>query len=240
VSSTALRYLTSIPQGTGLCATCHEPVQEYQCMDQTLMPMYCPTCLTKNQLEADREAARKAHRVLYAKQKLRPGLEHCSFSSYRPNGNSGPYGRCLLYAETFRPSDGHGLALQGGVGTGKTHLAVSIARRIPGAFVINAVDLLEAIRDSFDGTPTKVYRTATDAPLLVLDDMGKAKPTEWALERFYHLINFRIENLLPIIITTNDDPRSWDMHWTPAIADRVRGACELIEFAGLSHRAQKR
>jgi len=73
-----------------------------------------------------------------------------------------------------------------------------------------------------------------------LDDMGKAKPSEWVSESLYALINYRIENKLPIVITTNDKPDNWDHRWTPAVADRIRGACELIEFTGLSHRSPKR
>jgi DNA replication protein DnaC len=241
VSSTA-KLLDSIPQGTGTCEACAEEVAPYDYRGCTFTPKLCPSCIEAEQLNADRKAQRHANRHLHEQQQLRRAFEDYRFDTYSPNGNRRAYERCRLYAETFRAGAGDGLALQGGVGVGKTHLAVSVARLVPGAYVINAVELLQEIRDSFgpDGKPTKTYQRCLVAPLLVLDDMGKAKPSEWALERFYQLINYRIENMLPIVVTTNDPPDSWDMRWGEAVADRIRGACSLVEFVGLSHRALRR
>jgi len=241
VSSTA-RLLSFIPQGTGTCGVCNDPVTPYEFRGHVHIPILCPECHKEEQLEADKEAQRKAQRSLVAQQSFRPGFEEFTFDAYRPNGNRRAYDRCRLYVDTFRAAGGRGLALQGGVGLGKTHLGVSVARCVPGAYVINTVELLDEIRKSFapDGQPTKTYQKCCEAPLLVLDDMGKAKPTEWVLERLYQLVNYRIENQLPIILTTNDDPQAWDARWTPAIADRIRGACDLIEFTGLSYRSCNR
>jgi DNA replication protein DnaC len=205
------------------------------------MPTSCPACIERAKLEQDRLAVRSATRDIFQQQTLPPGLRGLSFESYSPNGNRRAYDRCLLYADTVGSGNGRGLALQGGVGTGKTHLGVSVARRVAGSYVINAVELLDDLRSSFapGAIPTDTYRRCLRTPLLVLDDMGKQKPSDWVAERLYHLVNYRVEHLLPMIVTTNDAPDNWDNRWTEAVADRIRGACDLVLFTGLSHRRPK-
>lgn len=239
--SSTFGLLAHIPQGDGTCR-CGEHVEPYEFRGHRFVPTTCPRCQEKERLDQDRKAVRAANRNLHPQQQLRAGFEGFTFDAYAPNGNRRAYDQCLLYADTVRSSDGRGLALQGGVGIGKTHLGVSIARRVPGAYVINVAELLQELRSSFgaDGRPTKVYQRCKDAPLLVLDDMGKAKPSEWVAEALYALINYRVENKLPMVITTNDQPDNWDNRWTPAVADRIRGACDLVEMSGLSHRTLKR
>jgi DNA replication protein DnaC len=67
-------------------------------------------------------------------------------------------------------------------------------------------ELLRAIRNGYKGegdTAEKLVQAAETAPLLVLDDLGAEKPTEWVQEQLFIIINRRYEELLPTLITTN-------------------------------------
>lgn len=105
-----------------------------------------------------------------------------------------------------------GLMLIGPYGCGKTHLAAAILHQsaedgIHGIFVV-VPELLAKIRSSYnahDGKADEIIEAAKEAPLLVLDDLGAEKASEWVKEQLYMLINHRYEHMMPTVITTNND-----------------------------------
>ena len=100
--------------------------------------------------------------------------------------------------------------LVGPYGCGKTHLAASIVHRcaefgIAGVFVV-VPELLARIRTSYrtgDGKAEAVIDMAKSAKLLILDDLGAEKASEWVKEQLYMLVNYRYEHMLPTVVTTN-------------------------------------
>ena len=117
------------------------------------------------------------------------------------------------YAEQFpgRLNDGVGLLFTGTYGTGKTHLAVAICHEVisQGHLPVfgTMISLLDRVKATFQESSleaeNEVFKKYTTCDLLVIDDLGKEKPTEWAVEKLYHIINARYEECLPIIVTTN-------------------------------------
>ena len=103
-----------------------------------------------------------------------------------------------------------GLMLVGPYGCGKTHLAAAILHRcaeygVAGMFVV-VPELLARIRTSYrtgDGKAEAVIDTAKNAKLLILDDLGAEKASEWVKEQLYMLVNYRYEHMLPTVVTTN-------------------------------------
>lgn len=105
------------------------------------------------------------------------------------------------------------LLLHGGSGTGKTHLAIGAMRRIheqhaQAARFWPVVDLIERFRSTFnDDSATETIESVKAemrrTPLLVLDDFGAHKSTEWAEERLFDLIDERYRDRRPLIVTTN-------------------------------------
>ena len=105
-----------------------------------------------------------------------------------------------------------GLLINGPVGTGKTHAAWLAAAEWcaatgtwprPGNVIVQRVtDLLDALRPQDDRTLVRV-RDCQSADLLVLDDIGAEKPSEWAAERLYMIVDHRYVHCLPLIVTTN-------------------------------------
>ena len=106
-----------------------------------------------------------------------------------------------------------GLLLLGSCGVGKTHLAVAAITEIirgnkPGRLIFsNFQDLIQEIQASFnnDQVPSKseLLRPLLEADLLVLDELGSQKPTQFIQDILYYLINTRYNEERTTIFTTN-------------------------------------
>lgn len=106
---------------------------------------------------------------------------------------------------------GRGLWFDGPVGTGKTSLAILVAKAAKDAGHSYAVypvpRLLAEIKRTFDrdasDTYLGVFRRLCTVDLLVLDDLGAEKQTEWVLEQLYSIVNERWQDRRSIVVTTN-------------------------------------
>ena len=180
------------------------------------------------------------------------------------NSNRKAFTVCKEYADTFEkkrpgtnnPDPGrNGLFITGPKGIGKTHLAAAIANQImnQGTAVIckTMIDLLDGIRTTFDPatqtTSSSVLAIYKDVPLLIIDDIGKEPPTEWAISTIYNIINGRYEALMPTIVTTNYTDEQLLQRLTPprgdavtadAAIDRLREMCSGLLMAGPSWRSR--
>ena len=114
---------------------------------------------------------------------------------------------------------GQGLWFDGPVGTGKTSLAMLVAKAARDAgrsFAVYPVPLLLAeIKRTFDRDSSDNYlaffRRLCPVDLLVLDDLGAEKQTEWVLEQLFSIVNERWQDRRAIVVTTNlpdPDPES--------------------------------
>jgi len=111
----------------------------------------------------------------------------------------------------FAKSPDGWLVFVGVNGCGKTHLAAAIANHRlkegkPVKFVV-VPDLLDHLRSTFSPqSPVsydQVFEEVENAPLLILDDLGKQSTTPWAEEKLYQIINHRYNHQLPTVFTTN-------------------------------------
>lgn len=104
---------------------------------------------------------------------------------------------------------GENLYLHGLAGNGKTHLAVATARRFAEtgrtARFYGVVDLFNQIRGSFNGQTERPNLLAPE--VLVLDDLGKVKPTEFVFQEIYAALEARWANELTTIFTANHGPK---------------------------------
>ncbi len=145
--------------------------------------------------------------------------EHCTLDSFESGfgGANRSLGAAHLRARKFvesYPVDsvGTGLLLTGSIGVGKTHLAVSILQALVAERGVSGLfydyrDLLKQVQNSYNRqvqeTELEVLRPVFEAEVLVLDELGAAKPSDWVWDTVAHILNTRYNDRRTTIITTN-------------------------------------
>ena len=137
-----------------------------------------------------------------------------TFETFEVNAvNNKAYEISKKYAENWEKykDEGIGLIFIGKYGTGKTHLAFAIAnyllnKGIPVVYE-TLINLMEKLKNGYEQYSNMEYfeiiKLYCECDLLIIDDLGKEKLSEWVLEKLFQIINSRYENMLPVIITTN-------------------------------------
>jgi DNA replication protein DnaC len=175
--------------------------------DGTRVAQPC-SCRTQRRAERLIEAARIPQR--YA---------HCKLDEYVPNyaGNNRTLAAALVQARNFvkaypLETAGNGLLLTGSIGVGKTHLAVGmlqalVADRGAKGLFYDYRDLLKQVQNSYNRsveiTELEILQPVFDAEVLVLDELGASKPTDWVWDTVAHILNTRYNDRRTTIITTN-------------------------------------
>ena len=129
-------------------------------------------------------------------------------------------------------------------GTGKTYAAACAVRMAvldgTSAKLVTTSRLLDDIRSEYDGGERGALRRAELYRLLALDDLGAERPTEWAIETLTLLIDTRVAEGLPTIVTSNyrigQIRDLWGGMAGKRVASRLAGACRPIEVKGQDRR----
>jgi DNA replication protein DnaC len=146
--------------------------------------------------------------------------EHCELSNYDtdfPGAHPSLEEAHFLatgFAKKCDPRGDKGLLIIGKIGTGKTHLAVGIMKELILTRGISCLfydyrELLKEIQNSYNATvqttELDVLRPVFETDVLVLDELGAVKPTEWVWDTVSLILNTRYNDNRTTIITTNFD-----------------------------------
>lgn len=202
-------------------------------------------CLEMNIIRCEETMAKLEERKekLLAETNLGVRFRERTFENFDRKKNPQAYDKAFGYAKDFDAHSGNGLILMGTVGTGKTHLAAAIthylAERGIGVKFGNIVDLFEDLRNSYN-TDDDILLDLKRVPLLVIDDLGKERKTEWTQEQIYAIVNYRYEHNLPLVITTNCTVKELNTRLGDATMSRIREMCEPVKVVGEDVRKEKK
>ena len=144
-----------------------------------------------------------------------------------------------------------GLFITGTYGVGKTYLASCIANELiknKNTVIFGTlIQLLDLIKDTYKDneiSDKEYLNLYSSVDLLIIDDLGKEKPTDWVLEKLFLIVNNRYNNYLPIVITTNYNRNQLrerlcinkNYSMVDSIISRLYEMCGGIEIKDKDHR----
>jgi len=165
----------------------------------------------------DCQVGLRSNRLL-SQARIPSRYEHCELSNFEPDYDGAS--RSLIsaklmagrFVEEYPLDENQGLLLVGGIGVGKTHLAVGILKELIAQKGVSCLfydyrELLKEIQNSYNPsvqtTEMEVLRPVFETEVLVLDELGAVKPTEWVWDTVSHILNTRYNDRRTTIITTN-------------------------------------
>jgi DNA replication protein DnaC len=181
----------------------------------------CPSCYGSGmEVVAGKGARRCGCRTRDAQTKLLEAARiprryiECSLSNYHPASNNGSQLRAFNLAYRLvreYPAIDRGLLLMGACGVGKTHLSAGIIRGLVekgvACLFYEFGSLLKKIQESYNAqarmSEMKVLAPVYEAEVLVLDELGASKPTDWVRDTMMQIINARYNDRKLTIFTTN-------------------------------------
>ena len=152
---------------------------------------------------------------------------------------------CRTYAATFSRNSGN-LLFIGGTGLGKTFLSACIARSVAdrGCSVVyetanHLFAKLERAKFSGDENAREEVKKYTECDLLIVDDLGTEMPGQFVTAALYSLLNDRLLENKPMVISTNLTVEELGRRYSPQIASRLHGSFNRLTFLGEDIRVMK-
>ena len=180
--------------------------------EEIIVPVWCECRKKAAEVEKKQTAAALAASRQWELRKLSlmdSALSEVRFSAADERENSASIGMCRRYADLFpqMKRENRGLLLFGSVGTGKTFTAACIANALleQGVPVLmtNFSRILNALSGLYSEEKNQYIDSLNQYSLLIIDDLGIERSTEFALEQVFNVIDSRYRSKLPLIVTTN-------------------------------------
>lgn len=165
---------------------------------------------------------------------------HMSLKSYHVENESQHQAMRYLMTYEYCPE---GICLYGYPGRGKTHLAIGLARKLRSegctVLAIKSIDLLNRIKKTYDkrddAEEIEIMNTLKRVDVLVIDDIGQEKGTEWVQAKFYEVIDTRHKRR-PTIFTTNLGEEEMEKKLNGGLVSRIMGVGKSFYIKGEDRR----
>ena len=228
------------------CSVCHKATQTVIDVLGTKMTVRCICDCRVAELEAEKEKERQEERL--RKRRVCFAETNMIDWTFENDDRRSPKlsDAMMRYCDNFDEfrKNGKGLLLHGTVGTGKTYFAACIANRLIdkgySVLMTNFSRLTNQIQGTFDGKQEYID-SLNRYTLLIIDDLGIERKTEFMQEMVYNIIDSRYRSGLPFIVTTNlttdEIKKPQDIGYT-RIYDRVLERCHPVAVEGISRRRQ--
>ena len=159
----------------------------------------------------------------------------------------GVFAICRRYAQEFSLRAGN-LLFTGDTGLGKTFLSACIARVVADSGFSVVYDTAGKLFSDFEtakfGESTEENRAITrkylQCDLLIIDDLGTEMTTQFVVSALYTVVNTRLMDGMPTIISTNLTPETIGKRYSAQIASRLLGTYKVLSFYGEDIRLQKK
>ncbi|MBT9153242.1 MAG: DNA replication protein DnaC [Firmicutes bacterium] len=228
---------------SGSCGSCGVNINERtRHIFSNIVRIYTPCeCLNRTMLAKAVDRLRVLSEYSISKNRAKAGLspmfENAALETFehRP-GTEDMVEAALAFDMTS------GLFIMGSYGAGKSHIAAAICNRMLQqeytCRYANVPETLAKIRATYDGygSESRILDELITVNLLVLDDMGAEKPTEWVADRLYTVIDSRYRHMRPTIYTTNLNLDELAARVGERIVDRVLGSCRIVVCEAKSYR----
>ena len=196
------------------CGKCHTPKEAFFAKNLVLMgknrhPIDC-RCRKMEREQQEVAIRQQKHNELVRRLKA-GGFSDTAMLDWNFENDDGRapqmrYAHCYVERWQIMRAENLGLLLWGGVGTGKSFLAGCIANALMEQEVsvrmTNFARIMNELNNSFSGRNVVVDRLCR-YPLLIIDDFGMERGTEYALEQVYNIVDSRYRSQKPLIVTTN-------------------------------------
>lgn len=234
------------------CGVCHTPRQCRKNLlgKETILACMCACSQKKyEQDEADRKKREDADRIMRLRS---AGIASQTFRNANFTADDGknpaPMATLHRYAEKWEDMkrENIGLLLYGGVGTGKSYGAACIANYLIEQYTPACMVNLSTVLNSMGGFQSEEKNAYINDlvryPLLILDDFGMERQTEYALEQVFSVIDARYRSGKPLIITTNlslAEIKAPKTREHTRIYDRILEMCQPINFGDNGRRSDR-
>lgn len=238
--------------GLLICGNCHTQ-KEYVLTksDGTTKTVHCACDCSVAQNKREAEEKRKRDRMQYLDSMRRTGFPDAEMRewTFAKSDHTDQKNENIArkYVENFNAmrEQGTGLILCGSVGTGKSFLAAAIANELISqgtpCLMTNFSRIISRISEKFGGDQ-KYLDNLNRFDLLIIDDLGAERDSEYMWEKVMDVIDARYRAGLPLIVTTNLNPKDL---YDPSdirrqrVFSRLKEMCIFLEVNGADRRSKK-
>lgn len=232
------------------CGKCHTRKQHrISCFGREMVVRVCCQCEQekREREDAERKLREEKERIKRMKGTCIHDRALLEYTFEKDDGSLPQLSSAKKYVETWpeRKKNNDGLLLWGDVGTGKTFYAACIANALiekgTSVLMTNFAKILNKLSGMYSDDKNEFIDSLMRYSLLIIDDFGIERNTEYALEQVFNIIDERYKTNLPLIVTTNLSLHTLKNPEDTAhkrIYDRVLAMCVPVKFVGENHRVK--